>query len=168
MLCPEYMEKLRLRFWTKVDKKGPDDCWLWLAGKGNRGHGVFWTGYTHEYAHRLAKEFTEGPIHEGIAVLHKRTCNNPACVNPNHTYYGTNYQNVQDRKATGPYKSTHGLTAKIYDEELWLINRLLFAGFASHIIAPMFKVSSGYIRKIRCCGGLAFTKGPYNNKGVQK
>jgi hypothetical protein len=29
------------RFWAKVEVKGPDDCWEWLAGKSKLGYGAF-------------------------------------------------------------------------------------------------------------------------------
>jgi len=29
------------RFWSKVDKRGPDDCWEWNAHKYPNGYGLF-------------------------------------------------------------------------------------------------------------------------------
>gem|GEM_PF-6576504 len=32
------------RFWSKVDIRGPNDCWEWQAKRHPRGYGVFWFG----------------------------------------------------------------------------------------------------------------------------
>ena len=41
------------RFWSKVDRKGPDDCWNWLAGNF-RGYGQFHLNGKTWRAHRLS------------------------------------------------------------------------------------------------------------------
>ena len=30
------------RFWSKVDRQGPDECWEWQAGRSEKGYGWFW------------------------------------------------------------------------------------------------------------------------------
>lgn len=40
------------RFWSKVNKRGQDECWEWLAYKDSNGYGQFW----HEGATRRANE----------------------------------------------------------------------------------------------------------------
>ena len=32
------------RFWAKVDKRGPDDCWEWTGRRYEHGYGNFWAG----------------------------------------------------------------------------------------------------------------------------
>jgi hypothetical protein len=73
------------RFWSRVKKT--ETCWLWLAGKGERGHGFFTVRllngrYRHVMAHRYAYGITIGAIPEGYELHHK--CENPSCVNPTH------------------------------------------------------------------------------------
>ena len=34
-------DKQLRRFWTKVDKKGEDECWNWTASKKDNGYGTF-------------------------------------------------------------------------------------------------------------------------------
>lgn len=37
-------EKYIARFWSKVDKRDPDDCWEWQTGSGSRArsYGAFY------------------------------------------------------------------------------------------------------------------------------
>ena len=38
---PTLTESDIARFWSKVDNRGPDDCWFWMAGCGDSGYGQF-------------------------------------------------------------------------------------------------------------------------------
>lgn len=84
------------RFWSKVDKSG--ECWLWTAARYPDGYGQFRAKST-TYAHRMAWSLENGAIPDGMLVLHM--CNNPPCVNPQHLYLGTQYDNVRDMIRAG-------------------------------------------------------------------
>jgi len=88
---------LEERFRSRVDVKGPDDCWEWTAGKIPGGYGAVWDNSIgrHQHAHRLAWELANGPIPDGMWVLHR--CDNPPCCNPAHLWLGTQYENDKDR-----------------------------------------------------------------------
>lgn len=88
------------RFWKRVDKAGPDECWPWTAARMPKGYGCMGVGKgVMEYAHRLAFWLVHGEIPDGKFILHH--CDNPPCVNPAHLYAGTHQDNMNDMKSRG-------------------------------------------------------------------
>jgi len=95
---------LRERFDARVDRSaGPDACWPWTGSGGRaRGGGVYGhikAGPIIHTTHRLAWEYANGPIPDGLMVLHR--CYNPPCCNPAHLFLGTALDNNRDREAKG-------------------------------------------------------------------
>lgn len=76
-----------------------DDCWEWqgnLTGNDKRAY-VWWEGST-RIASRVIWKLLNGDYPD-CCVLH--TCDNPACVNPQHLYLGTQKDNARDRQVRG-------------------------------------------------------------------
>ena len=71
------------RFLSRIDKNGPNGCWLWTGTIMNRdGYGVMWANGRAIGAHRISFEIFKGAIPSGLQIDH--LCINPRCVNPAH------------------------------------------------------------------------------------
>lgn len=94
------------RFWAKLERLGPSDCWLWQYGLFGNGYAQFVSDAGLVYAHRWVYERCVGPIPDGLVIDHRchnedqdcpggRTCEHRRCVNPGHLEVVTTGQNVR-------------------------------------------------------------------------
>ena len=86
------------RFWSKVDRGGPDECWEWQGGRNPRGYGKFWMTGSTISSHRASFVIEYGfDVPPRKWILH--SCDNPPCVNPAHLRVGDNDANLADKLA---------------------------------------------------------------------
>lgn len=69
-------------FWARVDRRGPDECWLWNGPVNKDGSGVV----ARMHVPRFAYTVQVGPIPDGFEI--KPTCHCRVCCNPNHLKAG--------------------------------------------------------------------------------
>lgn len=99
------------RFWEKVKRWDPDECWDWTAGHSPEGYGRFnATWRVPGYAHRFAYELLIGPIPDGYQIDH--LCRNRGCVNPKHMEPVTQRMNLL--RGTSPSAHNARVTACIH------------------------------------------------------
>lgn len=142
------------RYWENVSRDGhPKGCWIWTSFVDRKGYGRINTkdadGKKHfTLAHRLSWEIHNGPIPDGLYVLHK--CDVPLCSNPEHLFLGTQRDNMQDciakgRKSRGKQCSF----AKLTEEQVVEIRRRYAEGGTSQqSLAQEFNVSRGHVQAI--------------------
>jgi len=96
------------RFWTKVDRREPHECWLWTAGVDHRGYGRFYHAGRTRPATHMALLIKGEARQDGKDACH--SCDNPRCCNPAHLWWGSRSENMKDAAAKGRHvasRKTH-------------------------------------------------------------
>lgn len=129
-----------IRFWAKVRRGGPDECWLWLAHRDTKGYGKFGiTDAISKKAHRYAYELLVEPIPDGLTLDH--LCRNRGCVNPTHLEPVTPIENIR-RGESAQRNKTHCPQGHEYTPEN--------TRFYVHSVRPS-KIKGGIGRQCRIC-----------------
>lgn len=132
--------KRPIRFWSKVNVAGLDECWEWLAHKNYEGYGLFGIDHKPCYVNRVSWYLANGKIPEGLCVCHH--CDNPSCVNPAHLFLGTHKDNQVDAARKGRKAK------KLISSEVREIRELLADSWSQQEIADTFGVSQATISRI--------------------
>ncbi len=146
------------RFWAKVDRRGPDECWPWTAAVGTHGYGVVGVERGTMTAHRVAFLLANGALPEapgahGGVVMHR--CDNRRCCNPAHLCGGSQRDNLADATAKGrsrvppPILGEAVHTAKLKAAQVREIKEALEGGATGVALAARYGVRPDVIGAIR-------------------
>lgn len=91
------------RFWARVDRRGPRECWEWTGWRCNRGYGRFRHEGRQVFVHRFSYELARESIPDGLTIDH--LCRNTSCVNPAHMEVVSFSENT--RRARAARYQTH-------------------------------------------------------------
>ncbi len=147
MTDSRFAEPFVTRFFERFEVKS-SGCWEWWWGLTSAGYGRFWDGQRQIGSHVWSYEYHNKVIvPKGMEVMH--SCDNPACVNPNHLSLGTTKDNAQDRvkKGRGARGQRNG-SAVVTDKEAERIIRLLNARMKREHICTTIGCSKYTVGKI--------------------
>lgn len=142
---------LEQRFWAKVEKAEPDDCWEWQGARLPAGYGHIYAGDQARgmlKAHRVAWELAFGPVPEGMCVCH--ACDFPPCVNARHLFLGTHGDNTRDAAAKGRMSlgARNGNSKLIEQEVLEIRGRYALGGITQTELGRQYGVSQDMVSLI--------------------
>lgn len=148
-LTPELID----RFWGKVTKAGPDECWMWQGACNGNGYGSFrvpgrMTVTASRYAYFIATKKWPGRY----LVCH--ACDTPLCVNPAHLWLGLPADNTRDmvekgRARNGDRRGSKNPRAKLSEDAVREIKRLIETGMSNMAIGERFSVHHSTVSLIR-------------------
>ena len=126
------MDKNIDRFNSRVAKG--NGCHLWLGSLDPCGYGTFSFNGKNTKAHRFAWSVKNGEIPKGMMICHH--CDNPSCVNPDHLFIGTQFDNMRDM---------HDKNRHTMRDKSWVEKRAAYDGANN----PNAKLTADIVRTIR-------------------
>lgn len=135
------------RFLEKVHFEPMSGCWLWNGSYATSGYGAFAINGKNYRAHRVSYQHHQGDFSADLVVCH--SCDNKACVNPDHLWLGTHLDNVMDRVRKNRSARQRGAlsgNAKLTQEQADYIRQSTERGCD---LAEKFNISRTNISRIR-------------------
>jgi transposase len=139
-------------FWDRVNTQLQyleNGCIVFTGHKNGDGYGRITKDGKLVYVHREVWK-KHNPDKEITGVI-MHSCDNPACVNPDHLSHGTQADNVADMVAKGRRVVVQGSKqsdAKLNESQIPEIRKLILSGMAYEKIGDMFGVTHAAIRAI--------------------
>lgn len=144
--CPDTIGRAAImsRFWSLVNRRTADECWVYQGYVSDRGYGHFSIGHQRIGAHRFAWLVSRGDIPTNRVVCHN--CDNTRCVNPSHLRLDTQKGNLHESVRKGR-KRTWGVQ-KLNAEHVREIRLRAAAGQPQQDIAAVFGISRNHVSSI--------------------
>jgi hypothetical protein len=144
--------------WSKVDKKGDDECWNWKGYKNGGKYGRTWINDRGYYAHRVIYDLVypntitlSAPKDSDESGFLLHTCDNPSCCNPKHLFVGTHADNMADKVAKNRQKkfpTDHGPRCKLSMAQAREIRELRKNGVSARELAKKYEISLPSIKTL--------------------
>jgi hypothetical protein len=144
--------------WSKVDKRGEDECWNWLGLKNKQGYGRVQINEWSYYAHRVIYSLVypnaiewRAPKNSTESGFLLHTCDNPSCCNPKHLFLGTHADNMADKVAKGrspDFSGDKGPRAKLTMAQAREIRQLRKEGVSARELSQRYEISLPSIKTL--------------------
>lgn len=152
------------RFEAQYTPEPNTGCWLWVGFIDHGGYGKIQAQGRPRRAHRYALEQATGKNPSGLFACHR--CDQPACVNPAHLFWGTARDNNHDMIAKGrerylsgadhpmsrhPENARRGARhhkTKMVEADVAELRRLRHKGFPLKVLSEWFKVRESTVSRI--------------------
>jgi hypothetical protein len=143
-------QSAKTRFYAKVFIPDENGCMLWMGAKNQKGYGNFGINNKIVAVHRFSYELHVAKIPRGMQVLHK--CDVRNCIAPDHLFLGTQSDNMKDmygkNRGNRPI-GEHAYWAKLSNQQILEIRKLISNGTSNNAIAKMFGVTPEHISGIK-------------------
>lgn len=134
------------RLSTKIALDAKTGCYNWTATKNRCGYGQIRVDGKTLKAHRVSYAIHGGKIPKGMKVLHR--CDNPACINIEHLFLGTQSENVADKVAKDRQaRGADAGNAKLTETDVLAIRNA--NGVTIRVLAKRYKIGRHQICRIR-------------------
>src|ERR1017187_5880356 len=144
---------IQKRFWSKIEKLHPDDCWLWKCAVNIDGYAVRTIRSAGGLYQVRAPQLAWVSEHRTMIPDDKQILHNcigqRRCCNPGHLRVGTQKENVHDTLRQGRWQYSKGefsATHKLTTPEVIEIRRLYAGGNHTQVaLGKMFNVAGAHI-----------------------
>ena len=88
-------QTLKERVFSKININNKTGCWEWQGWTNQRGCARIRSGNKNHTVSRLVANWVlDFDLNSNLYVCHH--CDNPSCINPDHLFIGTQFDNMQD------------------------------------------------------------------------
>lgn len=146
-------ERLTIDYFMKNVFPEPNTgCWLggWMPTKKGYGNTkkIIEGSIILRGSHRISYYLHNGHFDYSLCVCH--SCDNPACVNPDHLFLGTKQENTEDMRIKGrANKGSSRPIAKLRESDIPVIRDLIAQKLSGAKIGKIYNVDRGTIFAIK-------------------